>query len=103
MPKRRLNEVELVAVAERMITSYFAVILYDANIVQADVLRNRSKLGLSAPGNDLNLVTPERGNKDLLQVPIGAVHIMNVVQPELGYQPVLEGVKRALDPAFSLR
>ena len=89
----RLNEVERVAIAERMIVAYFAIILNDEDIVQVDRLRNRRKLGVCASGDDLDVLASERWNKRLQQVSIGTAHILNVVQSEFGHKPILEGVK----------
>ena len=102
MLQRRLNEVELVGVAERMIIAYSAVILNDEDSVQVDMLRNRRKPGGLTSRHDFNVFTPERRDKFILQVPIGTVHILNVVESEFGHEPVLEGVKRTLNPAFPL-
>ena len=46
MFQRRLDEVKLVSVAERMVVAYFSIFLHDAHIVQVYVFRSRGKLSL---------------------------------------------------------
>mgnify|MGYP003659663034 FL=1 len=73
--------VKLVAIAERVIISDFAILLYYANIIKIDIFRYISKFRATILSIHFDFLLPRLRNIYVLKVTMGACHILDVIEP----------------------
>lgn len=85
-----------------MVITDFTINLGNADIIKVNVPGQRRIFGGCCSCFNGQLLAPELRYKHMLKVAVSARHINNVVQPQLRYESVLQGIKGTFDTPFAL-